>query len=246
MLFALVLLGCQSERSHKNNHNPVAVQPVKKFKNEHHLFLNYYFGMSIADYENATKQNFISRQVFLPGETKSCDLSRYTDQHAQQVEHINYHTEVYYEFTFDKHEFEATLKPVFKNDKLIRLEMQTLNCFNFGNHNHEFYRKRVNETRQALVGFHKKELGSYVMVPKVHNADELSVIQNAGVNIGLFDTHKYTFKNRNKVVTIEQKCCDFKPLVIYSHAEYLEIEKAPNSPEKLEREMNLFNSAEAI
>ncbi|MFT3795586.1 hypothetical protein [Flavobacterium sp.] len=248
LLLALVLLGCQSERSSNSNKEAYRLKPIKNYKKEHHLFLNYYFGMTIEEYETATKHNFMTRKLYLPGEKDQCDLSHYSHHHHthQDIENINYHSNVYYAFSLDDEEFEASLKPVFKYEKLIRLEMQTLNCFTFGNHSHDFYRRKIASTRKALIDLHQQEFGRYSVTPKKHNLDEMAVIANAGVNISHFDTNKYTFKHQNKVVTIEQKCCDFKPLVIYSHAEFLEIQKQPDTPEKLEREFKLFNSVEAI
>lgn len=238
-----MFLGCQSERN-SNNHEPIQVKANKTFKKENHLFLNYYFGMTIDEYETATKHNFINKQLFLSGEKNTCELNRFNHRHTREdVENINKHSTVFYEFSYNNEEFEATLNPVFKHDKLVRLELQTLNCFTFGNHNHEFYRRKIEKTRQALVDLHRQKFGNYKIDPKIHTPDDLAVIKNAGVAIEQFDTNKYVFNHSNKVITIEQKCCDFKPLIIYSHAKYLEIQKQPNTPEKLEREFNLFNSA---
>lgn len=247
MLASILLLGCQSERSHKNSQNPVLVKSNKKFKKEHHLFLNYYFGMTIQEYETATKENFVNRKVFLSGEQEDCQLNRYNHKHTQEdIENISRHSTVYYEFSFGSEEFEAVLKPSFKYDRLVKVELQTLHCYNFGNHNQEFYRRKVNDTKKALLDSHAKEFGKYKIAYKKMTEDDMAVIRNAGVTIKHFDTNKYIFSHSQKIITIEQKCCDFKPLVIYTHAPYAEIQQAPNSPEKLEREINLFTSVGAI
>lgn len=248
LIFSVVLaLGCQSERNHQNNQNQILVQSNKVFKKEHHLFLNYYFGMTIQEYETATKQNFINKTLFLSGEKEDCELNRYSHKHTQEdIENISRHSTVYYEFSVGKEEFEAVLKPSFKYDRLVKVELQTLHCFTFGNHNQEFYRRKVNNTKKALLDSHALEFGKYKVSEKKMTDDDKAVIRNAGVTIEHFDTRKYTFNRNLKMVTIEQKCCDFKPLVIYTHTPYVEIQQAPNSPEKLEREINLFQSVGAI
>lgn len=214
----LLFFGCQNGLQNNNENAPaIQVEFNKAFKKEHHLFLNYYFGMSISDYENATKRNFTSKEILLSGEKEECELNQYSHKHTiTDIENINAHSTVYYEFLLGTEEFEATLKPVFRNDKLIRIELQTLNCFNFGNHSHEFYRRKINNTRAALLKMHAEKYGAYTIKAKIHSDLEKDVIKNEGVAIESFDTNTYIFIHDNKRITIDQKCCDFKPMVVYT------------------------------
>ncbi len=217
ILCVALLFSCQHAENRTHKDRLVVPQLSKRYKKEHQLFLNYYFGMSVEEYEKATRQNFMSKHVFLSGEREACELNRYGHHHTQaDIDNISRNSTVYYEFEDGPHTFEATIKPVFKYNRLVRVELQTLNCFNFGNHQHEFYRKKINQTRTALIDLHTRQFGKFQTTPKRHTQDEWSVIKNAGVDIAQFDTNKYVFKRDNKVVTIEQKCCDFKPLVVYT------------------------------
>jgi hypothetical protein len=214
----LSLLGCKNNGPLEQSNSQINLEFNKQFKQEHHLFLNYYFGMSVADYESATQLNFTHKEILLSGENDDCALHRFNHKHTlKDIQEINKHSIVYYEFNLGKEEFEAVVKPVFRNDKLIRIELQTLNCFTFGNHSHEFYRRKINNTRQALLQMHIEKYGAYQIKRKVHNQSEKNVIENQGVVIKNFDTNKYIFNHNNKYITIEQKCCDFKPLVIYTY-----------------------------
>lgn len=213
----LFLWGCMNNGPLEQSKAQINLEFNKQFKQEHHLFLNYYFGMSVADYESATQLNFTNKEILLSGENDACALHGFNHKHTlEDIQEINKHSIVYYEFNLGNEEFEAVVKPVFRNDKLIRIELQTLNCFTFGNHSHEFYRRKINDTRQALLQMHTEKYGNYQIQRKVHNQHEKDVIKNEGVAIETFDTNKYVFSHNNKRITIEQKCCDFKPLVIYT------------------------------
>ena len=217
LFIGMLFFGCQNASENNANRAAIKVEFNKEFKKEHHLFLNYYFGMSISDYENATKRNFTSKEILLSGEKEECELNQYNHKHTiTDIDNINAHSIVYYEFTLGSEEFEATLKPVFRNDKLIRIELQTLNCYNFGNHNHEFYRRKINNTRAALLKMLSEKYGDYTIKPKIHSENEKDVIKNEGVAIDSFDTNTYTFVHNNKRISVTQKCCDFKPIVIYT------------------------------
>lgn len=247
ILCAALIFSCQHAENRTHKDRLIVPQLSKRYKKEHHLFLNYYFGMSIEEYEKATRQNFMSKHVFLSGEKEACKLNRYGHHHTQQdIDNIGRNSTVYYEFDTGSQEFEATIKPVFKYNRLIRIELQTLNCFNFGNHQHEFYRKKINDTRVALIDLHTQQFGQSKKLRKQHTSDEWSVIKNAGVDISKFDTNKYTFQRDHKVVTIEQKCCDFKPLVIYTHraAHDLLHQYSPEAERAFENELYHYYSIE--
>ena len=248
ILCAALVFGCQHAENRTHKDRLVVPQLSKRYKKEHHLFLNYYFGMSVEEYEKATRQNFMSKHIFLSGEREACDLNQYGHHHTQEdIDAIGRNSLVYYEFDTGKLEFEAIVKPVFKYNRLIGIELQTLNCFNFGGHQHEFYRNKVNETRLALVDMHRQQFGQFKLTRKRHTANELAVAENAGVNLSQFDTDKYTFKQDHKVVTIEQKCCDFKPLVIYTHraAHDLQHNYSAEAERAFERELYHYYSVES-
>jgi|GEM_PF-4679150 len=249
MLCAALLFGCQhaENRTHKDR---LELPKLKQtYKKEHHLFLNYYFGMSVAEYEAATRHNFMSNQLFLSGEKETCKLNRYGHHHTREdINSIDSHTVVFYEFNLGHEEFEAVMQPVFKYNRLIKIELQTLNCFNFGNHQHQFYRQKINDTRLALIDLHSKQFGDYEVSRKKHTLDDLSVIKNAGVKIEHFDTNKYIFNYNSKVVTIEQKCCDFKPVVIYTHKAFYDFQhhKSTETERRFESELHHYSEPSEI
>lgn len=241
LLCALAFAACQHAENRKSKSiDPIELQASKSYKKEHHLFLNYYFGMSVAEYENATKLNFMKRQVFLSGENQDCELNRYSHRHTREdIDNISKHSVVYYEFDLGKEEFEAVLRPVFKYNRLVKIELQTLNCFNFGNHQHEFYRRKINSTHKALIDLHKDQFGKYQIAEKSRTEHDESVIKNAGVAINQFDTKKYIFNHQKKVITIEQKCCDFKPVIVYTHKAFYDFmhDKSTETERNLENEL---------
>jgi len=244
LLFCFALLfSCQHAENRKHKDRLELPKLSQTYKKDHHLFLNYYFGMSVIEYEAATRYNFMSNQLFLSGEKETCNLNRYGHHHTREdIDNIDSRTLVFYEFRLDGEEFEAVMQPVFKYNRLIKIELQTLNCFTFGNHQHEFYRKKIDDTRTALIDLHSKQFGKYQVAKKNHTHDEMSVINNAGVVIERFDTNKYIFNQNTKVVTIEQKCCDFKPLVIYTHKTFYDFQhnKSSETEMKFEAELNHY------
>lgn len=242
LLMAVLALGCQSESAKRNGIKSAQYESEMHFKNEHHLFLNYFFGMSISDYEKATKKNFIEHKIFLSGEKEQCELNRYSHKHTElDVENISRHSIIYYQYQIGGEEFEAVLRPVFKYNRLAKIELQTLNCFNFGNHQHAFYRRKVNDTQKALLEHHREKFGAYTVTQPKGKEREEDVIKNAGVNLEHFDTNRYIFTHQNKVVTIEQKCCDFKPLIVYTHKAFFDYTHNKSYEKEMALESELYH-----
>ena len=217
-LLAILTISCKEQQnSVSGKRSLIKTEFKKQFNQRDHLFLNYYFGMSVQDYENATKFNFTQKKILLADDDNDCRLGGITETNTlEDIEEINRLSKIYYVFGSGQDEFEAVIKPVFRNDKLVKIELQTLNCFTVGDHKHGFYRKKVNEIHDILLKLHLEDYGKYTSTPKQLSQHEIMAYENAGIPMDSFDSNRYTFTDNGKIISIEQKCCDFKPIIIYA------------------------------
>ena len=218
LVIAVLFVSCKEQQNSViGKTTKISSELNKEFKSTDHLFLNYYFGMTVEDYEIATRVNFQQKKILLADDRSDCKLSAFSESHKpEDIESISRLSQIYYVFGDGKDAFEAVIKPLFKNNRLARIELRTLNCFNVGNHNHEFYRRKVNEIHETLLKFHKEKHGNYTVSRRAQSEQEIAAYKDAGISMEFFDANKYIFDDNGKIISVEQKCCDFKPIVIYA------------------------------
>ena len=199
---------------------------IRKYDDSLNLFLNFYKGMTLKDFEKQVQQDLEDKRLFFKdfsnltdeeklwgtGEPLNTDsFENIADFSARNHYLFSNNSNIFYALQIKTTTYYVEVLTTFKDNQLSYLELKGPIYFQ-GNFKQPFTSRELENFNSSILELYESKFGQPKIVkPKI----EINKFYNSLDSDYEYDKNFYLFKFREKVILINIRCCDFHTIVRY-------------------------------